>query len=223
MRLSKLLEYKKNYENSVNNTSLKQREIGYYNLYSPVSGIVTAKPVAENENIKAGQVIAELSSEGDMKVVVGIPEIIISRVKENMNVIVKFSSLPNKFFDGNVTEVSYSISESSTYPVTVTLKSFNQSLRPGMPADVIFKFQTNDNNQKMIVPSSAVGKDLKGNFVFILEEKGAGLAMASRRLVTVGEITSEGFEVLNGLQDGELVVTAGVESITDGVTVKLLK
>ncbi len=212
-----------NYETSVNNTNLKRREMGYFQLYSPVNGIVTAKPGKENENIQAGQVVAELSSEGDIRVTVGIPESYISRIQENMPISVRFSSFPDKQYEGSVSEISYAISESSTYPVKVKLKNPTQELRPGMPADVRFDFEAADQRERMIVPSSAVGEDLGGNFVFTLSESGNDLATVSKRPVIVGNITREGFEVLEGLQDGELVVTAGVESITDGITVKLLK
>jgi hypothetical protein len=36
-------------------------------------------------------------------------------------------------------------------------------------------------------------------------------------------LTRDGFEVLNGLEDGELVVTAGLSKLTDGMKVRLLK
>jgi multidrug efflux pump subunit AcrA (membrane-fusion protein) len=39
--------------------------------------------------------------------------------------------------------------------------------------------------------------------------------------VTPGDLTDEGIEVLSGLRDGELVVTAGVSRMRDSLRVKL--
>jgi hypothetical protein len=45
--------------------------------------------------------------------------------------------------------------------------------------------------------------------------------LVRKRLVTVGELTSEGLEITDGLSDGDLVVIAGVSNISDGLKVKV--
>ena len=51
--------------------------------------------------------------------------------------------------------------------------------------------------------------------------KVARSTMALRRPVTVGELTGQGFEILDGLFDEELVVTAGVSRIRDSLRVRI--
>ena len=65
----------------------------------------------------------------------------------------------------------------------------------------------------MLVAPVAVGEDREGRYVFVLD-KGSGTV--GRRAVTVGELTGDGLEVLSGLAEGELIVTAGVRRLTDG-------
>ena len=72
----------------------------------------------------------------------------------------------------------------------------------------------------------AVGEDRDGRFVFVLEsmtggESGASTAVVQRRAVTVGELTGDGLEILSGLEDGELVVTAGVRRLSSGEQVEV--
>jgi multidrug efflux pump subunit AcrA (membrane-fusion protein) len=74
----------------------------------------------------------------------------------------------------------------------------------------------------MVVPAFAVGEDREGRFVFVLEEIGEGRGRAVRREVTVGDLTADGdLEILQGLEDGEHVITAGVSRIGDGLEVRL--
>ena len=208
------------------NADLKKRELGYYALYAPMDGIISDVAIEKNEQVSPGQAVITLTSEDDIEVSVGMPEAFISRVKTGEKVSVKFSSLPDKIFDGTISEVSFAAgTQSSIYPVIVTVEHPTSDIRPGMTADVTFNFSARNraSAERLMVPASAVGEDINGNFVFVLTKKNNGLAVTRKQKVTVGELSEEGFEIIEGLQSGALVVTAGVESLTDGITVKLLK
>ncbi|MBW2629927.1 MAG: hypothetical protein JRE45_20270, partial [Deltaproteobacteria bacterium] len=74
---------------------------------------------------------------------------------------------------------------------------------------------------KYALPVSAVGEDREGRFVFMLEKTDDGLGIVHRTPVEVGEILSDGIEILEGVKPGELVVTAGVSRIYDGLQVRV--
>lgn len=214
------------YNTEKRNADLKKRELGYFKLYAPMDGIIAEVAIEKNEQLNPGQVVVTLTSEDDIEVSIGMPEAFISRVKAGEKVSVKFLSLADKIFDGTISEVSFTTgSQSSTYPVVVKVEHPTSDIRPGMPADVTFNFVSADGvqRQRLVVPASAVGEDTDGNFVFTVSETENGLAVVHKKKVTVGELSNEGFEVLEGLQNGELVATAGLESLTDGIRVKLLK
>ena len=208
------------------NADLKKRELGYYSLYAPMDGIISKVVIEKNEQVSPGQAVITITSEDDIEVSVGMPEAFISRVKIGEKVSVKFSSLPDKVFDGTISEVSFAAgTQSPVYPVIVTVEHPTSDIRPGMTADVTFKFTAYNRSSvgRLIVPVGAVGEDIDGNFVFTLTKSENGLAITDKKKVMVGELSHEGFEILEGLQNGALVVTAGVESLTDSITVKLLK
>ena len=71
------------------------------------------------------------------------------------------------------------------------------------------------------MPPQAVLEDRQGRFVYVVEETGAGEGVVRRREVTVGELTGEGLEVVEGLADGDRVVTAGFSQIVDGLEVRV--
>ena len=90
-----------------------------------------------------------------------------------------------------------------------------------MAAEASFLFG-NDAPERIVVPAQAVSEDDKGNYVYIVEDQGAELGQVHRRSVRVGELVSEGLEILDGLEEDEFVVTAGVNRIGDGQSVRLL-
>ncbi len=61
----------------------------------------------------------------------------------------------------------------------------------------------------------------KDHFVYVVKSGGEGMGTIHRKNVEIGELTASGIEVLEGLEDGDLVVTAGVSRIQDGQKVKV--
>ena len=59
-------------------------------------------------------------------------------------------------------------------------------------------------------------------FVFVVEEVSGEIGTARRKAVRVGELSSDGIAIEEGLSDGDLLVTAGVNKLVDGRKVKLL-
>ena len=211
------------HESRIKKLDLQKSQLSYSKLFSSMQGIVTEVPVEKNENVNAGQVIAFLSSDKEMEVEVGIPEAYIAEIKAGDAVSVTFSSNQEQLFPGTVTEVSYVASGASTYPVRVRLEDLTKGIRPGMPANVNFTFAT-ENEGSLIAPANAVAEDQQGNYVFIVTQGSEkGFATVNRRKVSVGKLTNEGFIVLDGLKQDELVVISGISKITDGMQVRFLK
>ena len=228
--ISEFESAKANYESAKASESSqkKQRKLAkaqleYTRLFSPLRGKIATVDAEVNENVQAGQQIVMLSSEGDLEVIMGLPESFISNVNVQDQVEVSFSALNGQTFNGVVSEVSFAISsETSTYPVIVKVDDDNEVIRPGMAATVTFKINTASASEPdlLMVPGQAVGEDEDGNFVFTLEIN-EDHYLAKRRSVSVGQLTSNGFEIVDGLVEGELVATAGLQTLLDGMKVKL--
>ncbi len=194
----------------------------YTRLTAPLDGAIARVDIELNENVKSGKIIALLTSGSDLEVKIAIPEILISQIREGSAVDVFFDAVPSKTFSGVVSEVSVaSFSSQTTFPVTVVLTNQSTDVRAGMAAQVAFKFESSSKSERYIVPSVAVGEDRQGKFVFILIPAEPGFGIIERRSVSVGEMREDGLEVLTGLTDGELLVTAGVSKITHGQKVKM--
>ncbi len=113
--------------------------------------------------------------------------------------------------------------QSSTYPVIVKLLNPTDEIRPGMAANVSFDFESKTDEDIIIVPYVAVAEDQGGNYIFVVEETMSDTAIVHKRSIKCGNLIEENFEILEGLDEGELVVTAGISKLTDGMKVKLLK
>ncbi len=200
-----------------------QNQVSYTRLASPISGIVTQKMVEDNELVNTGTPIVSISTEGKPEVEVGIPEVFIARIKRGDKVKIRFTTMPEESFSGTVTEVGYSSDASTTYPVTVQIDKPNPDIRPGMAADVSFTFNPSGSQKKsLIAPPEAVleAADLK-RFVFILDKKD-DYYVVRKQIVEVGKLQKSGYPILKGVKEGDLVATAGLRTIMDGMEVRLI-
>ena len=93
-----------------------------------------------------------------------------------------------------------------------------------MAADVTFRFAATGPSGGLIVPYVAVGEDVGGRFVYVLEPAdgtGGERWFARRRAVTVGGPAQDGLIITAGVSEGEIIATAGVRRLTDGQEVTL--
>lgn len=193
----------------------------YTKLIAPMDGVVSEVFARANENVTLGQEIITIESVGDFEVVVGVPESFISRIKKGSPALVTFPSLDSKTFDATTSKVAYSSADQTTYPVTVVINNPSANIRPGMVADVSFKLSSSGNVEKnIVVPANSVLSEGDEQFVFVIKKQGEGVATVHMRAVEVKELTAKGFEIKSGLEDGELVVTAGISKLADGMKVK---
>ena len=91
------------------------------------------------------------------------------------------------------------------------------SLRSGLAADVTFQFDAGASHGAVVLPVTAVINRPEGTSVFVAETSGIeGESIVRRRAVALGELTQSGIEVVEGLEVGDRVITAGISVIRDG-------
>jgi RND family efflux transporter MFP subunit len=118
---------------------------------------------------------------------------------------------------GAIREISAQADPGSrTYAVRATVHAPPASLRLGMTAEVAIKVQ--DTAASVIVPLTAVTEAGGSTVVFTVEPSSR---VVRKRSVTLAAAAPEGVRVAAGLEPGDIVVTAGVQFLRDGMTVRL--
>jgi RND family efflux transporter MFP subunit len=197
-------------------------QLAYTGLHAPLDGAIAAVTAEVNENVQAGHPVVTLTSSSRPEVATAVPESLIGQVEQGDQVTVTLDALAGRRHTAVVTEVAVaSTGVATTFPVTVRLEDAAPEIRPGMTAQVTFTFPATSGGLRFVVPPHAVVEDRQGRFVFVVQPTGEGRGTVRRINVTVGELTQEGLEVLDGLSDGDKVVVAGVSQIHDGLEVRM--
>ena len=202
---------------------LRQRQLGYTHLKAPEPGTLATVDIEVNEYVQAGMLVATLLAGEQIEVSVSVPASIIRSIKKGAEAVARFDSLDGRALKGMVTEVGVSSAAgATTFPITVRLTEGQDQVRAGMTADVTFVLAAAKNGPTYALPTSAVGEDRDGRFVFKVERSDDdGLGVVHRSPVEVGQLLSNGVEINSGVEPGDLVVTAGVSRIYDGLQVRV--
>lgn len=211
-----------NYESSKRAVSIQQEQIKYGYIYAPHDGIIAAVHSEINENVVAGQSIATLNAGDVMEIEIGVPESNINLIAKGDKTTIQFSAIPDSSFSGTVTEVAPALSaQSATYPVRVTIDATQESIKSGMAGTVTFcESERTTSQKKLVIPAQAIGEDYNGKYVFLIVENDSTM-IVKKHPVTIGTLTRNGFEIKAGINKGDRVAIAGLNTLLDGQKIRL--
>jgi RND family efflux transporter MFP subunit len=196
--------------------------VSYTRLTADTDCSIASLDVEVNENVAAGQQVAVVSCGDEFEVTMDLPESLIANIELGTAATIRFGALPSEVFSGRVSEVAVaSAAGTAGFPVVIRILDANPALRSGLAADVTFQFDAADMAGTFVLPVSAVANGNDGTYVFIAEPEADGEATVRRRAVALGDLTQQGIEVIDGVNVGDRVITAGISVIRDGQRVLL--
>jgi RND family efflux transporter MFP subunit len=152
-----------------------------------------------------------------VKLLVPISEADYTRVKRGDKVTLTADALPGRTYTGTIVRLYPTIDPAShTFSAEVRVANENRELRPGMYARVSVDFGAVES---IVVPDAAVMK-LQGSgqrTVFVLNSDNT----VSVRTVETGRHFGTRYEILSGLEEGELVLTGGHSNLRSGDKVEV--
>lgn len=194
---------------------IARKKTKYTTLSAPFDGWVSKVNVNIHQNVQSGQEVVVFNAGRQMKMLISLPDTLISKINEGEVVEVTFDALPGKILKGVVMEVGVGATERSSFPVKVYLNNSSKLLRSGMSGNV--NFISRAKELQLFIPASAIVGDPDGSkHVWVVED---GNKVKSRT-VKIGSLSSMGVIVKEGLKVGDTVVTRGVHSLKEGMKVK---
>ena len=173
--------------------------------------------------VERGQVVAA-SPQGLMRIVnlnnmyvsTNVPETYIGKLKVGTEVEVFLTSL-GKTYKGKVRQVGNFINPNNrSFGIEVSVPNPDNLLRPNQVAKL--KVIDYVNKEAIVVPTNVVQTDGEGNkFVFIAKDVVGKTGTAQKVIVKTGQSSDNVTEILSGLSADDIIVTEGVNSISDGM------
>jgi Cu(I)/Ag(I) efflux system membrane fusion protein len=170
-------------------------------LRSPVAGYVAKKAALTGAYVQAGAELFQIADLSTVWIVADVYERDMARVRVGERATLTLAAYPGETFTGSVQFVYPAVNpETRTLQARMEFRNPGMKLRPGMYGDVVLETGAAEG---LTVPSEAVVDTGERQYVFLARDAGR----FEPRTVRVGARAGDEVQVLEGVAEGDLVVT----------------
>lgn len=190
-------------------------QLDYSRLAANAAGVVSHISAEAGQVVSAGQAVLTLVQDGEREVEINVPEHRLEELRRADRCEITFWALPAVRVEGRIREIAPAASAiTRTYKVRITLIKPPPAVKLGMTANVKVA-AAGEQAPAVTIPASALYQTGDTPGVWVVQDNAVSL-----RSVTVGVCGNDAVQVLDGLQPGETIVTAGVHKLREGQAVR---
>jgi len=195
--------------------ALAEAKLAKLTIVAPFTGIIGLRSVSVGDYVKEGADMVNLEAVDPLKVDFRVPEIYLTQLQVGQTLQLTLDAMPGKTYEAKVFAIN-PLLDAAGRSVVIRAQVANQGtvLRPGMFARV--RLLTRDTQDAMVVPEQAIVPQGDEWYVFRVVD-----GKVQRTKVGIGQRRDGKTEIVSGLQDGDMIVTAGQLKLRDGVAVSV--
>lgn len=174
-------------------------------IRAPIDGQLSHPPLDPGQNVNIGQRLGWIDIVGSYKVRVPIDELYLPRISEGLRAETSFN---NKDYTLEITYVYPGVTNGRFEVDMNFVGEAPTGIRRGQ--SLRLRIQLSQSSEELLLPVGGFYKDTGGNWVYVVEGD-----RAVRREIKLGRKNTENFEVLEGLEPGDQVITSSYENFGD--------
>ena len=192
-------------------------------LRAPFAGHLGIRAVDLGQYLAAGTVIVTLQALDPILIDFFLPQQAVDQVRLGQSVVVKVDAFKDQTFAGEISAINSKVDAGSrNVQIRATLKNPEHKLLPGMYATV--DIATGSPQSYLTLPQTAITYNPYGDTVYVVDSKAADATgkpqlIARQTFVTTGPTRGDQVAVLKGIEEGDLIVTAGQIKLHNGSTI----
>ena len=181
-------------------------------VFATISGTVTHKMVEEGDYVKLGQPIYKVANFKTVWAEFDAYENQIALLKEGQTIRVNTNAYHNETFDAKVSFIDPLLNSATrTIVVRAVLNNKNNKLKPGMFVEGKVEGIQSNNESTVTVPATAVMWTGDRSVVYIKTKPNE--SVFEMRKVLLGYANGDNYTILEGLKNGDEVVTNGTFTV----------
>jgi len=181
-------------------------------VYATFSGTVTEKLVEQGDYIKQGQPLLKIANLNTVWGNFDVYENQIDRFKKGQEVMITTNAYPNKEFKGKVDFIDPVLNtKTRTVTLRVVLSNKDDVFKPGMFVTANIEGSTAKNDGVLTIPASSVLWTGERSVVYL--KTNPDQPIYEMRKITLGNQIGDNYEVLEGLSNGNEIVTNGTFTV----------
>lgn len=192
-------------------------QLNWTKIRSLAEGYITERLIEVGGRVSGNQQVYTIEDFKPLLIRVFVPTSDAIMLKTGLPADIATEILKGIAFKGSVTLINPRVDvQTGTIKVTVEVYDDTLRLKPGMFVEV--RIATGKKDNVLVIPRKAILYKQGKTFVFVLNKK-----QASQRMVVLGLTEEDMAEVTSGLNEGDVIISVGVENLKDGQAVDVLR
>lgn len=180
-------------------------------------GVITAVEAEAGQVVAAGQTVVRLARDAEKEIAIAVPENRLPELQAAQKIDVTLWATPDKRYAGKVREISPGADAvTRTYAARIAVAEADVQMRLGMTANVLV--HRAGAGSAFVLPLTALYQQGANTALWIVDPKTQTVKLMP---VTVGAFREDAVTIVSGVNDGDVVVTAGVHKLTQGQKVRV--
>jgi RND family efflux transporter MFP subunit len=199
------------------NEQLRTR-LGYARVTAPISGIITEKRIEAGDIVSSSTRLFSVADVSTLVTRIQVSELEVNTLRPGAMVPLTVDALGGQQVAGRIRRI-FPSADSATrlVPVEVALSGTQLSnLRPGYTVRATLALDRRDD--ALLVPSRAVSGPAGARAVYVVKS-----GLVERRAVRIGSDMAGQSEILDGVAEGDSVITSGTSMIREGAKAKVVE
>jgi RND family efflux transporter MFP subunit len=191
-----------------------RRRLADARVKAPISGTIIRRYVEVGAYLNPGARLFDIIDDSRLKAWCNVTERQVLLLKKGQSVRIECDAFPGETYTGTITFVGSKADRSLNYPVEISISGREKKeLKAGMYITANFDIAT--EQKVLMIPRSAITGSVKNAKVYTVSD-----GRASEQEVTVGSMSGNKVEILDGLRAGDSIVVSGLINVADGVVVR---
>ena len=186
-------------------------------ITAPFDGIISARLKEPGDIVSVNEHILTLYDPKLMTAAIQAPDQIHGLISVRDAVKVRIDSLGNQDFDAEILRIHPVIDPQTRQgTVEIQLRPVPSNARPGQLCRVTLQTVA---APRRLIPLNALQFDVGGSFVYRINAE----SKATRTTVTIGLQVGDSIEIIDGVDDGDVIIARGFLGLTSGKTVRIVQ
>ncbi len=212
------LQAKNNVESLESKLETLNSQLDMAMVKSPIDGLVDEIFVKKGEMAMPGIQLMQVVNLIELYINADVSENYLGTIKEGELVEISFPAFPHYKEQLPIYRLGNVINpQNRTFRLQLKMDNANEKLKPNILAMIQIRDFYTDN--AIVIPSMLIRKDLKGDYVYVVQNID-GKLMAAKRYVQTGRSSDSRTMIAQGLNIGDMIITEGYQMVSDGVRVK---
>jgi HlyD family secretion protein len=193
-----------------------QEKVRAARVTAPISGTVYSLPVQPGDYVRTGDLLAAVADLTRVRVRAFVDEPELGPLATGQRVEITWEAMPGRTWSGETTHIPRQVVARGTRSVGEVLCSVANQRGELLPnTNVYVRILVEERKNALVVPRPAVRSEGTNRYVFVVE--GGRL---ERRAVRVGVASTQFYEILEGLAEGDQVALPGSEALEVGMKIR---